>query len=80
MFLWKTLGDTEEDVRAACGFAWKSQNRNTNVLGMFPQGSIHDSVYLPVFDLRRAVREADVFSCAKVLSPSVHYETCAEAS
>ena len=30
MFLWKTLGDTGEDVRAACAFAWKSQNRNTH--------------------------------------------------
>ena len=26
MFLWKTLGDTEEDVRAACVFAWKTQS------------------------------------------------------
>ena len=31
--------------------------RNTSVLTMFSQGSAHDLVYLPGFNLRRAVRE-----------------------
>ena len=38
---------------------------------MFSQGSAHDLVYLPGFNLRRVLREADVFSCPKLESARV---------